>query len=85
MEISVNLKEKIQLLTIEYFKDKESVEISKFNIDVLVKNGIDFKEYVVPAKNTLKSFLMSFPEIFVLTSNGTQYYCQLNKSILKGE
>ncbi len=76
------LKKKIATLATEFFADKDEIDITKFNLDALMKNGINYKEYVTPGKAMLKRFLMLFPEVLTIEekniNGGTQYHCRLS-------
>lgn len=80
-EITNELKEKIHSLAVEFFSTKKEVNITKFNLEVLKENDIDYKEYVSGSKGLLKKFLELFPEIFSLEektiNDGKQVYCSL--------
>lgn len=56
-EITNELKEKIHSLAVEFFSTKKEVNITKFNLEVLKENDIDYKEYVSGSKGLLKKFL----------------------------
>ena len=78
------LKKKIVALATDFFADKDEIDITKFNLDALMKNGINYKEYVTPGKAMLKRFLMLFPETLTIEekniNGGTQYYCRLTEN-----
>ncbi len=86
-KIDDNFRSLIQNLARKFFSDKDySVDITKFNIEVLIKNNIDYKEYVSQGKSRLRRFLEYFPESFILEdvkheSGGTIIQCRLVNTI----
>ncbi len=84
-DIDPALKQRIKDLAKKYFADKDEVNITKFNVDVLIPNNIDYKEYVTSANSPLKRFMQLFPEVFIVESRtingGIQCYCQFVESV----
>ena len=81
--VDTYLKNKIADLAIKYFADKDEIDITKFNVEVLKVNDINYKEYITAGKAGLKRFLMLFPEIFIIEeknyNGGTQCYCRIRE------
>ena len=82
-EIDAKLRDKIRRLAQNYFDTVESPTlITKVNVDVLVPNQINYKEYVSSGKGGLKRFLELFPDIFLLdeqmVNSGLQVFCTYN-------
>ncbi len=82
-EVNAKLREKIKHLAKEFFKDKKGdsdINITTFNLEVLIPNNINYKDYVSPGKAMLKRFMMMFPETFVLEekeiNGGHNWFCK---------
>ena len=81
--VDLKFREFLKNLAEAYFKDKlYPIDQTKINIELLIANQIDYKDYVSGAKGALKRFLELFPDIFLLEdrniNGGTQVYCTLN-------
>ena len=80
--IDISFRNKIQSLSEEFLAEKiNGVDITAFNVEVLVKNNIDYKEYVSPGKSRLKRFVSLFPEFLALdeiknSNGGTLFFCR---------
>lgn len=80
--INIDFRKRIQCLAEEFLAKKiNGVDITAFNVEVLVKNNIDYKEYVSPGKSRLKRFLSLFPEFLALdeiknNNGGTLIFCR---------
>lgn len=80
--INIDFRKRIQCLAEDFLAEKiNGVDITVFNVEVLVKNNIDYKEYVSPGKSRLKRFLSLFPEFLALdeiknNNGGTLFFCR---------
>ena len=81
IKINDALRKKIFQLSKDFFAENPTVSITVFNTEVLIKNNIDYKEYVTSGKSRLKRFMLSFPDIFdveeTIINGGIQYLCSL--------